>query len=261
MSQINLYNGDCLEVMQQLIDKGVKVDAIITDPPYAVTRSKWDKMIPTEKMWDCIKRLRKDKSAIVLFGNEPFSSLLRCSNLEEYRYDWKWVKNHQTGFANSNYRPMSKYEDILVFSNGNASAGGKANAMNYFPQGLIEVNKTKKNSSKRQGLVSYANNNMDKDNQLMQDGKEYVQKYTNYPSNVLYYDCESKYVHPTQKPIDLLEYLVKTYTNEGDTVLDFTMGSGTTGVACKKLNRNFIGIELDETYFQIAEDRINECHY
>lgn len=252
----DLYNGDCLEVMKHLIEKGIKVDAIITDPPYAVTRSKWDKIIPTDEMWNCIKQLRKDKIAIVLFGNEPFSSLLRCSNLEEYRYDWKWIKNHQTGFANSNYRPMNKYEDILVFSNGNASAGGKVNAMKYYPQGLIGVNKTKKNSSKRQGLISHANNYMDKDNQLLQDGKEYVQKFTNYPSNILNYNCESKYVHPTQKPLELIEYLVKTYTNEGDTVLDFTMGSGTTGVACKHLNRNFIGIELDESYFNIAKDRI-----
>ena len=255
MSDIKLYQGDCLEVMDKLIAEGVKVDAIITDPPYSTTRSKWDKILPYDKMWDCTKRLRKDNSAVVVFGNEPFSSELRMSNKNEYRYDWKWIKNHQTGFANSNYRPMNKYEDIMVFSSANASSGGKANAMKYYPQGLLEINKIKKNSSKRQGLVSYANN-MDKDNQLMQDGTEYIQKYTNYPSNVLNFDCETKYLHPTQKPVALMEYLIKTYTNEDETVLDFTMGSGTTGVACKLLNRNFIGIELDENYFKVAKERI-----
>lgn len=256
MPNIELYKGDCLEVMDELVKMGVKVDAIITDPPYSSTRSKWDKIIPAERMWELLKQLRKDKAPIVLFGNEPFSSLLRTSNLKEYRYDWKWVKNHQTGFANANYRPMNKYEDIIVFSNGNASAGGKSFPMTYFPQGLTPINKTKKNTSKRQGLISYSNTNLNKDNLLMQDGKEYVQKFTNYPANVLFFDCESKYVHPTQKPLSLLEYLVKTYTNEGDTVLDFTMGSGTTGVACKNLNRNFIGIELDENYYKIAKERV-----
>lgn len=256
MSQIELYNGDCLEVMQQLIDKGVKVDAIITDLPYGETRSKWDKIIPFDKMWDLFNQLIIDNGAIVLFGNEPFSSQLRWSNMLMYRYDWKWLKNNQTGFANANYRPMRKYEDIMVFSKANASAGGKSNPMKYYPQGLVEVNKTKKNTSKRQGLVSYANNNMDKNNQLMQDGSEYVQKYTNYPSNVLEFSVETERQHPTQKPLALLEYLIKTYTNEGELILDATMGSGSTGVACKRTNRNFIGIELDEKYFNIAKERI-----
>ena len=259
MGTIKLYNGDCLEVMDKLIADGIKVDAVITDPPYSVTRSKWDKIIPLEDMWNKIKLLRKFGIAIVLFGNEPFSSLLRLSNIDEYRYDFKWVKNHQTGFANCNYRPMNKYEDIIVFSECNASSGGKLNAMKYNPQGLVKINKIKKNTSKRQGLISYANNNMDKNNQLLQEGSEYIQRYTNYPSNVLQFNCESKYVHPTQKPLDLMEYLVKTYTNEGDTVLDFTMGSGTTGVACKNTNRNFLGIDKDEKYFDIAKNRINNA--
>lgn len=255
-----LFNGDCLEIMPLLINSGTKVDAVIFDPPYSTTRSKWDKILPYDKMWNCIKQLRKDNSAIVAFGNEPFSSELRMSNKNEYRYDWKWVKNHQTGFANSNYRPMNKYEDIMVFSSANASAGGKANAMKYYPQGLVEVNKTKKNSAKRQGLVSYANNNMDKDNQLMQDGSEYTQKYTNYPSNILNFDCETKYLHPTMKPVALMEYLVKTYTNEEEIVLDFTAGSFSTGVACINTNRKFIGIELDEHYFEIGKERMLNCY-
>ena len=257
MDTYQIYNGDCIELLEELISNGIKVDAIIGDPPYSTTRSKWDKIIPYDKMWNCFKRIRKDKSAIVLFGQEPFSSNLRLSNINEYRYDWKWVKNHQTGFANANYRPMIRYEDIMVFSDGNASAGGKAYSMNYYPQGLEEVNTKKKNNSKRQGLVSYSNTNLNKNNQLMQE-TEYVQKYTNYPSNILCFDCESKYVHPTQKPLALIEYLIKTYTKEGDLVLDPFMGSGTTGVACINTDRKFIGIELDENYFELSKQRIKE---
>jgi len=255
-----IYLGDCIEVMQNLISENVKVDAIITDLPYGETRTKWDRIIDFDTMWDCINNIVKDATPIVLFGNEPFSSQLRCSKLEWYRYDWKWLKNNCTGFANANYRPMRKYEDIMVFSKNGASAGAKDNPMTYFPQGLIEINKVKKNTSKRQGLISYSNNNLKGNNQFLQDGAEYTQKYTNYPSNVLFFDVETSRFHPTQKPIKLLEYLIKTYSNEGDCILDFTMGSGSTGVACKNLNRNFIGIEKDEKYFEIAKERINPTH-
>ena len=254
---IELYNGDCIEIMQQLVVQNVKVDSIICDPPYDETRAKWDKKIPFDKMWECIDKLITDDGAVVLFGNEPFSSLLRTSKLDWYRYDWKWIKNNSTGFANANYRPMRKYEDIMVFSKANASAGGKANPMKYYPQDLIEINKVKQNTSKRQGLVSYANNNMNKNNVLMQDGTEYIQKYTNYPANILQFDVETERVHPTQKPLKLMEYLVKTYTLEGELVLDFTMGSGSTGVACKLCNRDFIGIEADVHYFNVAQNRLN----
>ena len=257
-----IYQGDCVEIMQQLISENKKVDAVICDPPYGETRSKWDKIIPFDKMWELLDKLVIDNGAIVLFGNEPFSSQLRCSKLEWYRYDWKWLKNNQIGFANANCRPMRKYEDIIVFSKANASAGGKSNSMKYYPQDLVKVNKIKKNTSKRQGLISYANNNIDKNNQLMQDGTIYTQQYTNYPSNVLFFDVETERLHPTQKPIKLMEYLIKTYTLEGETILDFTMGSGSTGVACKNLNRNFIGIELDENYYNIAKKRIknSDCN-
>jgi site-specific DNA-methyltransferase (adenine-specific) len=242
--------------MDNLIQQGIKVDAIITDLPYGETRTKWDKIIPFKEMWERCEKMIKNNGAMVFFGNEPFSSQLRCSNLNLYRYDWKWIKNHQTGFGNANYRPMRKHEDIIVFSQANASAGGKANPMKYNPQGLIEINKTKKNRSNRHGLIMYANNNVGKDNRLMQDGTEYVQKYTNYPANILQFDVESYRFHPTQKPVALMEYLIKTYSNESDTILDFTMGSGSTGVACRNLNRHFIGIESDEKYFKIAENRI-----
>ncbi len=153
---------------------------------------------------------------------------------------------------------MSNYEDILIFSKANASSGGKNNPMKYFPQDLVEVNKIKTNKKNRQGLVSHETNNVGKNNKLEQGG-EYIQKYTNYPKNILYFDCEKKYIHPTQKPLALFEYLIKTYTNDGDLILDNCMGSGTTGVACKNLNRDFIGIELDEKYFQIAKERIGGC--
>lgn len=257
MSRYKLFLGDCLEVMNKIPDK--KVDCIICDPPYEETRAKWDKQLDSFKLWGGIDRIIKDNSAIVFFGNEPFSSLLRTSKLEWYRYDWKWLKNNCTGFANANYRPMRKYEDIMIFSKANASAGGKANAMVYHPQGVIKINKKKKNTSKRQGLIAYQNNNLKEFNQMLQDGTEYTQKYTNYPSNLLEADVETERFHPTQKPIALLEYLIKTYTSENEIVLDLTMGSGSTGVACMNLNRKFIGIELDEKYFNIAKERIEKA--
>ena len=250
---INLVNGDSLKEMQSIEDKSVNL--ILTDLPYGETRSKWDKILDFDKLWEHYLRVITDNGAIVLFGNEPFSSMLRQSQPNYYRYDWKWVKNRATGFANCNYRPMRAYEDIMVFSKANASAGGKSNPMIYNPQGLIEVNKTKKNTANRKGLISYNNNNLGENNSLNGDS-EYVQKYTNYPNNILYFDCEKKYVHPTQKPLELMKYLVLTYSNIGDMVLDSCMGSGTTGVACKELNRDFIGIEIDKKYFDIASERM-----
>ena len=250
---IKLVNGDCLIEMSTIPDKSVNL--ILTDLPYGETRSKWDKILDFDKLWKHYLRVITDNGAIVLFGNEPFSSMLRQSQPNYYRYDWKWVKNRATGFANCNYRPMRAYEDIMVFSKANASAGGKSNPMIYNPQGLIEVNKTKKNTANRKGLISYNNNNLGENNSLNGDS-EYVQKYTNYPNNILYFDCEKKYVHPTQKPLELMKYLVLTYSNIGDMVLDSCMGSGTTGVACKELNRDFIGIEIDKKYFDIASERM-----
>lgn len=250
-----LYKGDCLQVMDKLIEKEIKVDMILVDPPYGKIRGRWDVIIPLEAMWKRINKLIKDNGAVIIFGNEPYSSKVRLSNEEMYKYDWKWVKNRATGFANCNYRPMSRYEDIMVFSKANASVGGKKNAMVYIPQGLKVINKIKKNTDKRQGLIQQDTNNLGENNSLRQ-GTTYTQKFTNYPDNILEFDCESKYVHPTQKPTKLLEFLINTYSEEGQTVLDFTMGSGSTGIACRNTNRRFIGIELEEKYFNIAEDRI-----
>ena len=252
-----LYQGDCLEIMDELIELGIVFDMILVDPPYKKTRGRWDTIIPINDMWNKSNKLIKSNGAICVFGNEPYSSMVRLGNIENYKYDWKWVKNRATGFANCNYRPMARYEDIMVFSKANASTGGKNNPMIYKPQGLIASGKKKKNTPKRHGLIQQDTNNVGKNNALMQD-TEYIQKYTNYPNNILEFNCESKYLHPTQKPVDLLEYLIKTYTNEGDLILDFTMGSGSTGVACLNTNRKFIGIELDEKYFNIAKERLSK---
>ena len=258
MSEITLYKGDCLIEMNKIADKSV--DMILCDLPYGFdkTRAKWDNIVDIDLLFSQYNRIIKDNGAIILFGNEPFSSILRMKQMDLYKYDIKWIKNTQTGFANSNYRPMNQYEDILVFSKANASVGGKNNSMIYNPQGLILLNKTKKNHANRQGLIADDTNNLGNKNSLLQEGSEYIQKFTNYPSNVIYFDVEHKRLHPTQKPTKLLEYLIKTYSNENDAILDNCMGSGSTGVACVNTNRNFIGIEKDEKYFEIAKDRIEK---
>lgn len=243
---IDLYNGDCLEVMDKLIADGIKVDSIITDPPYGTTACKWDSIIPFEEMWERLNKLIKPNGAIVLFGSEPFSSLLRVSNLKMYRYDWIWEKSRPMGFLEAKNKPMKKHEIVSIFSQGKSSNGCKLRTP-YNPQGLIKIDKKMKNGS-HGDVVGYRKSR--------KNGTAYNQEFTNYPNSMLKFDSIQKPVHPTQKPVALMEYLIKTYTNENELVLDFTMGSGTTGVACKKLNRNFIGIELDKKYFEIAKERI-----
>lgn len=240
-----LFLGDCLEVMDRLIADGVKFDAIIADPPYGTTACKWDSIIPFEEMWKRLKSLRKDNTPIVLFGSEPFSSSLRLSNVNEYKYDWFWEKTQATGFFNAKKQPMRCIENICVFYKKQSlfnfikTYGHKP--VNSYTKYLSTVNKTQVYGKCSKELSGGGNTDR-------------------YPRQLLTFssDKQKNYLHPTQKPLALMEYLVKTYTNEGDMVLDFTMGSGTTGVACKKLNRNFIGIELDENYFNIAKNRINE---
>ena len=228
-----IYLGEALTVMDRLITEGVVVDAVICDPPYGTTACKWDSIIPLTEMWLRVEKLVKPDGAIVLFGQQPFTSMLVSSNIGKFKYQWAWVKNNTTGHLNAKRKPMRLFEDILVF-------GTKPP---YYPQGLIPFNKK----------VRRGHNG---DNYGV-SGKENIQTHTNYPTDILCFDYEKKKLHPTQKPVALLEYLVKTYTNEGETVLDFAAGSGTTGVACKNLNRNFIGIELDVQYFNIAKERIN----
>ena len=258
-NKIILYNNDCLSILPNFDDKSINL--ILTDLPYGKlankTRAKWDNTFNYTKLFEEYRRLIKPNGAIILFGNEPFSSYVRCNLLDIYKYDIKWVKGKTTGFANANYRPMNKYEDIMICSYANASSGGKKNPMTYNPQGLKPVYKKKKNHINRQGLVSYDTNNLGEDNMLNQE-TEYIQKYTNYPTNVVFFNNPKKYLHPTQKPVPLLEYLIKTYSNPNDLALDTCMGSGSTGVACQNTGRRFIGIELDEKYYNIAKDRLKE---
>lgn len=246
MSNIELYHGDCLEIMDVLIAMGVKVDAIITDPPYGTTACKWDSVIPFEPMWACLNQLIKDNGAIALFGSEPFSSALRMSNIKNFKYDWVWNKKSAANILVAKYQPLKICEYISVFCKSTP---------NYYPimttsnRDLVKEKPCEKKTDMFSGIKS---------------GK-FVKTETNkkgterYPKNLIEFSNANRknHLHPTQKPVALMEYLIKTYTNEGDTVLDFTMGSGTTGVACKRLNRNFIGIELDDNYFNIAKERIN----
>ena len=231
-----LWHGDCLELMKDIPDGSV--DMVLTDPPYGTTACKWDSVIPFEPMWAELERVTKPNAAIIFFGAEPFSSSLRVSNKGLYSYDWKWEKTKPVGHLNANRKPMNKYEDVIVFS-------GKQPT--YNPQGLKPI--TPRNVTRTNKGSIYGK----------QAGVGSVQKFTGYPNNIIKFKSQNGELHPTQKPVDLLEYLVKTYTNESDLVLDFTMGSGSTGVACAKTNRDFIGIELDRDYYDIAVNRINEA--
>lgn len=236
--------GDCLELMGDIPDNSI--DLILCDLPYGTTACEWDNIIPFEPLWAHYKRIIRGNGAIVLFGVEPFSTQLRHSNLSMYKYDWIWAKNRPGGFVNAKLRPMNKHEVVSVFSKGKTANGSKDN-MPYYPQGLVEVNRQ----------ISKGKSYKGRENTYWRPSHDsYVQRFTNYPTTVLTFDKLSKPVHPTQKPVALLEYLIKTYTNEGETVLDNCMGSGSTGVACVNTCRRFIGIELDRKYFNIAKQRI-----
>lgn len=245
-----LYKGDCLEVMKD-IPSG-SVDMILCDLPYGTTRNKWDIIISFERLWEQYERVVCDSGAIVLFGSEPFSTLVRASRLELYKYDLVWIKNRPTGFVHAKNKPLKKHENLMIFSKGKIDHASKCNRrMNYFPQG-VEDNGSAKILASRHGnlLKNYEN----------QIGKEYNSK-KNFPNDILNFPTpsNSERLHPTQKPVELLEWLVGTYTNEEMVVLDNTMGSGSTGVACINTNRKFIGIELDDTYYEISEKRISEA--
>jgi len=239
----NLIHGDCLIEMDKLIEQGIKADAIITDPPYGTTSCKWDSIIPFDEMWERLNKLIKPNGAIVLFGSEPFSSALRISNIKNYKYDWVWKKSRKTGFQMVKYRPMKDYENISVFYKKQPT---------YINTELKKLDKP---------VSSYRKNG--KGGVLLNPvtcKKGRMQTHTNFNKMVLEFNNEhnaGKAIHPTQKPIALMEYLVKTYTNENETVLDFTMGSGSTGVACVNTNRDFIGIELDKKYFDIGVKRVD----
>ena len=249
-SVAELIHGDCLEEMKKIPDGSV--DMVLTDPPYGTTACKWVTVIPLEPMWEQLKRVIKPNGAIVMTASQPFTSALVMSNVKMFKYCWVWKKSKPGGFLNSKNAPLKITEDICVFSNGTIANKSKL-LMQYFPQGLVEINKTVNAKSPRSNTSTTGR-------RPSRNNNSYVRKYGNYPNNLLEVPSSSEWLHPTQKPVALLEYLIKTYTNETETVLDFTMGSGTTGVACKNLNRNFIGIELDETYFNIAKERINNTY-
>ena len=245
MNVDSLIHGDCLEVMKDIPDKSI--DMILCDLPYGTTSSKWDSIIPFDKLWQEYTRIIKNNRAICLFGAEPFSSALRMSNPTWFKYDWVWIKNNGVGYFNANLKPLNKHEIISVFSNGKTANGNKNNML-YNPQGLIHCGKFIEKHSNKKG----------KDGTYWRPSNEksYIRELTNYPTTVLNFAKDPKPVHPTQKPVALCEYLIKTYSNEGDVVLDNCCGSGTTAVACINTNRKYVCIEKTEHYFEIAKNRI-----
>jgi len=241
---IDLRLGDCLEVMKTI--ESNSIDAIITDPPYGTTACKWDSVIDFDLMWSELNRIIKPNSAIVLFGSEPFSSALRMSNIKNYKYDWKWIKDKGSNFGVAKYRPINTSEDLIIFSN---------KVLKYKPQMRVTDKK-----SNRGGKAKIKESSVYGKNGFKQS---YRDTNIKYPINCIKFntpkhnDKRNGSLHPTQKPLDLLEYIVETYTSEGETVLDFTMGSGSTLVACKNLNRNGIGIEKDPQYYAVAVARVD----
>ena len=230
---MKLIHGDCLEKMEYIPDNSV--DLILTDLPYGTTKNRWDIVIDFELMWKQLNRIIKKNGCIALFGSEPFSSALRMSNIKNYKYDWVWNKRAFSNQMMAKYQPLRIVENIIIF-----------NSKIYYPQGLLKHNKiTKQGTTVTTSVTDWTRN------------KEYIQEFCNYPRNIIEFKKEHPSIHPTQKPVALLEYLIKTYTVENETVLDFTMGSGSTGIACLNNNRNFIGIEMDNEIFNTAKNRID----
>ena len=252
---IILYYGNCIEKMSLIEDDSV--DLILCDLPYGTTKCKWDTIINLDELWKHYKRIiKKPSGVILLFGQQPFTSMLVSSNYEWFKYNIIWKKNKTTQFLLANYRPMKCTEDICVFSKGGAAAASiKTGNMTYNPQGLEPVNIKKRNSEKRIGKMLNQSHHLGPNNKLISE-TEYTQKFTNYPNELIEFDIEYDTIHETQKPVKLMEYLIKTYSNEGNVVLDNTMGSGTTGIGCVNTNRKFIGIELEKKYFKLAKYRI-----
>ena len=231
----SLYLGDCLEVMRDIPDGSV--DMVLTDPPYGTTQCKWDSVIPFEPMWGEVWRVLKRNGVAVLLAQSPFDKVLGSSSIANLKYEWIWQKEAGTGHLNAKKAPMKDHENILVFYKKLPTYNPQMR-VGFKPYSQSQGRTKSKNYGKQTGAITVS------------DGSRYPLSVINFPRD--------KYkVHPTQKPVSLMEYLIKTYTNEGETVLDFTMGSGTTGVAAKNLNRKFIGIELDPDYFRIAKDRID----
>ena len=239
-----IYNEDCLEGMKQIPD--ASIDMILCDLPYGTTDNNWDKMIPADKLWEQYNRIAKPDAAIVLFSSGRFTQKLIMSNEPMFRYKWIWVKTKKTNFISAKNRPLAAYEEICIFSKG-VTANHCKNRMKYFPQGLKPCNKVQRRTAGKFGTLIGTRPSLK---------SEVFQAWTNYPCDVLFFKSPSKYSHPSEKPIELIEYLVKTYSHEGETVLDNCMGSGTTAVACINTNRHFLGFELEKEYFELACKRI-----
>lgn len=235
---IKLEHGDCLKLMKDIPDKSI--DMILCDLPYGTTRNKWDRVIPLDLLWIDYRRIIKDSGTIVLFAQTPFDKILGSSNLKWLRYEWIWQKNNATGFLNAKFMPMKIHENILIFYKNKPTYNPQ---MRFgFKKYLCKSGRASTNYNKVKGATISEST----------DGSR-------YPIDILNFKYDKEKCHPTQKPVALLEYLIKTYTNENETVLDNCMGSGSTGVACVNTNRNFIGMELDEKYFNIANSRVNEA--
>lgn len=231
-----LLQGDSLDLMDSIPD--ASVDMVLCDLPYGTTACKWDSVIPFEPLWAQYRRVCKRNAAIVLTASQPFTSALVMSNVNGFKYCWTWAKTNCTGFANAKKQPLRQTEDVAVFYGAQPS---------YNPQGLVKIAEGRVRTKETGDIMGRTG---------FRDG--YVQTTTNYPKNLLHIPSD-RGQHPTQKPVALMEYLIRTYTNEGQTVLDNTMGSGTTGVACALSGRNFIGIERDADYFAIAKKRIEDA--
>lgn len=234
---LQLKQGDCLNLMKDIPDGSI--DMILCDLPYGTTACKWDSVIPFEPLWKQYKRLIKKTGVIVLFSSQSFTTALINSNLSWYKYNWYWKKNNKTGALSSKVQPMRCVEDICVFYKQKPT---------YNPQGLVKLEKPIYHKIKSSNIYGRRSNGS-------------IQRYTNYPTHILEFNNNDKRVHPTQKPVALLEYLIRTYTDEGETVLDNCMGSGSTGVACMNTGRQFIGIEKEQEYFEIAKQRIKEAAF
>jgi len=246
-----IYNEDCLVGMDKIEDKSI--DMILCDLPYGTTAAcKWDSVLPFDKLWKQYDRIIKDDGVIALFGAQPFTSVLICSNLELYRYSWIWKKNTATGFLNCNYAPLKAFEDVCIFSKCTVGSASK-NKIRYYPPGLVAIDKVKHNNPNSKFRQSQG---YESKNNIINSNKEFVQKYKGYPNNILCFDRDSNPIHPTQKPVALCEYLINTYTKPGEIILDNCMGSGTTAMAAINTGRLYIGFELDKAYYDKSKERI-----
>ena len=249
-NKMQLIHGDCLEKMKDIPDKSI--DMILCDLPYGTTACKWDVVIPFEPLWEHYKRVIKDRGAIVLFGSEPFSSYLRLSNIDWFKYDFYWRKSRPSGFTNAKLKPLKDIETIGVFSNG-VTANGSLKNMTYYPQGITKVDREWKRPQR------YLSGDKGVNPARASHQLSRVIENAGYPRQILDFpNSNANVLHPTQKPVALLEYLIKTYTLEGETVLDNCMGSFSTAIACLNTKRSFIGIEKDAHYFQVGKDRVEK---